>query len=127
MLSETVEAIAGLAANQGEQVVLHQDLHGGNILRAEREPWLAIDPKPLVGEREFDPEGFLCDGPTLLSKPDAGAVVQRRLDVLADELGLDKRRMRLWGLVHTFAWGFSRARVIESHLQAARLIWRTRV
>jgi streptomycin 6-kinase len=34
-------------------VLVNQDLHADNILRAEREPWLAIDPKPLLGEREF--------------------------------------------------------------------------
>ena len=42
-----------LPATQGEQVLLNQDLHADNILAAEREPWLVIDPKPLVGEREF--------------------------------------------------------------------------
>lgn len=35
------------------QVLLHQDLHADNVLRAGREPWLVIDPKPLTGEREF--------------------------------------------------------------------------
>ena len=52
---------AELAQSQGEQVVLHQDLHGGNVLRAERSPWLAIDPKPLVGEREFDLASLIRD------------------------------------------------------------------
>jgi hypothetical protein len=33
--------------------LVNQDLHGDNVLRAQREPWLVIDPKPLVGEREF--------------------------------------------------------------------------
>ena len=42
-----------LAPTQGEQVLLHQDLHADNVLAAQREPWLVIDPKPLVGEREF--------------------------------------------------------------------------
>ena len=46
-------AAASCRATQGEQVLLHQDLHGDNVLAAQREPWLAIDPKPLVGEREF--------------------------------------------------------------------------
>lgn len=32
--------------------LVNQDLHGGNVLRAAREPWLVVDPKPLVGERE---------------------------------------------------------------------------
>ena len=47
-----------MPGTQGECVVLHQDFHGGNVLRAAREPWLAIDPKPLVGEREFDTRGW---------------------------------------------------------------------
>lgn len=45
--------ITDLAPTQGEQVLIHQDLHGENVLAAQRSPWLAIDPKPLVGEREF--------------------------------------------------------------------------
>jgi streptomycin 6-kinase len=42
-----------LSSTQGERVLLHQDLHGDNVLGARREPWLAIDPKPLLGEREL--------------------------------------------------------------------------
>jgi streptomycin 6-kinase len=45
--------LAELVPSQGEQVLLHQDLHGENVLSAQREPWLVIDPKPLAGEREF--------------------------------------------------------------------------
>lgn len=40
-------------ANKG--IVLHQDLHGDNILSAQREPWLVIDPKPLCGDPNFAP------------------------------------------------------------------------
>ncbi len=48
-----VTALEELAPTQGEQVLVHQDLHADNVLAAEREPWLVIDPKPLSGEREF--------------------------------------------------------------------------
>ena len=41
------------SGSQGEQVLVNQDLHAQNVLRAQREPWLVIDPKPLGGEREF--------------------------------------------------------------------------
>ena len=93
---------------QGPSVVLHQDLHGGNILRAEREPWLAIDPKPLVGEREFDAASLLRDQRwELRNDPDAGRRVRRRLDQLATELGLERERMRGWGIAHALAWGMS--------------------
>ena len=53
LLDAALEALRELPATQGEQVLLDQDLHPGNVLSAEREPWLVIDPKPLAGEREF--------------------------------------------------------------------------
>ena len=53
LLDAALEALLELPRTQGPQVLLHQDLHGDNVLAAQREPWLAIDPKPLVGEREF--------------------------------------------------------------------------
>ena len=53
LLDAALEALLELPRTQGQQVLLHQDLHGDNVLAAQREPWLAIDPKPLVGEREF--------------------------------------------------------------------------
>ena len=53
LLDAAIARLGELAGSQGEQVLLHQDLHGDNVLAAQREPWLVIDPKPLVGEREF--------------------------------------------------------------------------
>ena len=44
---------------QGEQVLLHGDLHHWNILSATRQPWLAIDPKGVIGEREYDTGAIL--------------------------------------------------------------------
>src|SRR5439155_15671600 len=43
-----------LPATAGEQVLLCTDLHAENILAAEREPWLVIDPKPYVGDPAYD-------------------------------------------------------------------------
>jgi streptomycin 6-kinase len=95
-----LDAIAHLATSQGEQVLLHQDLHGGNVLAAQREPWLVIDPKPLVGEREF---GL---APIIRSLELGGGRrdVLRRLDHLTSELGLDRERARQWCIAQTVAW-----------------------
>ncbi|MBS0351162.1 MAG: hypothetical protein JSR33_08260 [Proteobacteria bacterium] len=41
-------------ASQGEQILLHGDLHYANILWSEQNGWLAIDPQNVIGEREFD-------------------------------------------------------------------------
>ena len=91
---------------------MNQDLHGGNVLRAEREPWLVIDPKPLVGERELEASGLLRNADS----------VSRWLDVLA-ELGLDRERARGWGVAHNLAWAWDERRGwLEQHVEEARRI-----
>ena len=124
ILDEAVAACIDLGSDQGAAVVLHQDFHGGNVLRAEREPWLAIDPKPLVGEREFDAASLLRDRRWLLGAAGDGARVRRRLDLLEAELGLDRERMRKWGIAHALAWGVSGRKVEGDMIECARLLLR---
>jgi len=89
-----------LAETQGELVLVHQDLHGDNVLAAEREPWLVIDPKPLAAEREFAVAPIVRSGELGHSKRD----VLYRLDRLCNELSLDRERARGWTIVQTTAW-----------------------
>jgi streptomycin 6-kinase len=109
---EVGELAHELAAAQGELVLVHQDLHGENVLAAQREPWLVIDPKPLAAEREF------AVAPIVRS-PELGHSKQetlRRLDRLCAELGLDRERARGWTIVQTVAWAegaTSHARTVE--------------
>jgi len=120
-LMPLAKALRDLGPTQGEQVVLHQDFHGGNVLRAGREPWLAIDPKPLAGEREFDAASLLRDRREELDRDAApGARVRRRLDQLTFELGLDRERLRGWAIAHALAWGVSGTGVHEGHVACAR-------
>lgn len=105
VLDEAVAFLREAGPSQGEAVVLHQDFHGGNVLRAAREPWLAIDPKPLVGEREFDTASLVRDRRWELRKdPQAATRLRRRLDQLAADLALDRGRMRAWSIAHPLAW-----------------------
>jgi streptomycin 6-kinase len=97
---EVGELAHELAGSQGEQVLVHQDLHGDNVLAAEREPWLVIDPKPLSAEREFAVAPIVRSGELGHSKRD----VLHRLDRLCSELGLDRERARGWTIVQTVAW-----------------------
>ena len=97
---EVGELARELASSQGELVLVHQDLHGENVLAAQREPWLVIDPKPLAAEREF------AVAPIVRS-PELGNFKRetvKRLDRLCDELGLDRERARGWTIVQTTAW-----------------------
>jgi len=121
LLDQAFATLRELGPDQGESVVLHQDFHGGNVLRAQREPWLAIDPKPLVGEREFDVASLLRDRRDDLARDATpGARVRRRLDLLASDLGLDRERLRGWGIAHALAWGVSGSGVLEGHVACAR-------
>ena len=115
LLDIALESLDQLRGTQGPQVLLHQDLHADNVLRAEREPWLVIDPKPLVGEREFSLAPIIRGGEL---GHDRGRVV-RRLDTLATSLGLDRERARLWALAQTLAWGCEGERV-SRHVETAR-------
>jgi streptomycin 6-kinase len=71
--------------------MLCTDLHAGNVLAAEREPWLVIDPKPYVGDRTYDvlqhalncPERLNCDPLRLVER-------------LSGLLDLDRDRLRSW-------------------------------
>ena len=53
LLDAAVEALRELGPTQGPLVLSNEDFHAGNVLRGTREPWLAIDPKPITAEREF--------------------------------------------------------------------------
>jgi streptomycin 6-kinase len=115
LLDAVVATLEELAATQGELVLLHQDLHADNVLAAEREPWLLIDPKPLVGEREFGLAPIIRSFELGLSERD----VVGRLDQLSSELGLDRERARGWAIGQTIAWSFG-SEFHLSHLETAR-------
>jgi streptomycin 6-kinase len=113
------EAARELSSSQPSLVVCHQDLQGSNVMRAEREPWLAIDPKPIVGEPAFDTASLLRDRRWATS----AGVIRRRLDLLADELALDRERMRGWGIVHALYWGVGPRKVEADLLECARILF----
>ncbi|HEX6130154.1 MAG TPA: aminoglycoside phosphotransferase family protein [Actinomycetota bacterium] len=99
LVDEAVGVLRELVPSQREARLLHGDLHLGNVLSAARERWLAIDPKPLVGEREFDVTALVRDKqPELLEDRDAPARLQRRFDRLSDRLGCDRGRLRGWSI-----------------------------
>lgn len=112
LVDTAVDALRSLSESQGEQVLLNQDLHGDNVLAAEREPWLVIDPKPLVGEREFAVAPIVRSFELGSSKAD----VLYRLDRLTSELGLDRERARGWTIGQTMAWAFD-SDYSETHIE----------
>lgn len=74
-----------------DSVLLCTDLHFENILAAQREPWLVIDPKPYVGDPAYDVLQHLINCHARLAA-DPGGLTDR----MAALAGLDAGRVRLW-------------------------------
>ncbi|WP_338494773.1 aminoglycoside phosphotransferase family protein [Streptomyces sp. SJL17-4] len=89
VLRDCAAAVREVAGEPGDRL-LHWDLHFGNVLAAEREPWLAIDPKPLAGDPGFE---LL---PALMDRFDPADVLWR-FDLLAEVVG-DRGRAVAWTL-----------------------------
>ena len=99
-LVEQAEALfTELLGSMETAVLLHGDLHHENILHAERQPWLAIDPKGVLGEPAYEVGALLRNiKPQLLKNTPAHQILTRRVDILAEELGFERECMLAWGL-----------------------------
>jgi len=91
LVNEGLFLLENLSASNVSTVLLATDLHAGNVLRAEREPWLAIDPKPFVGDRAFDATQHLLNCRSRL-RLEPYPTMRR----MADLCEVDYDRLRLW-------------------------------
>ncbi|MFJ8363488.1 aminoglycoside phosphotransferase family protein [Streptomyces sp. NPDC093984] len=99
-------------------LLVHGDLHAGNILRGDREPWLAVDPKGCAGDPAYDGGTLLKSRAlALLQADDLRRAVHRVLDIFAETAEADRVRVRRWAQFHAVQaafWGrrhgFRRAR-----------------
>lgn len=127
IIEEVERLVPALTAAAPAPILLHGDLHYDNILAAERQPWLAIDPKGLAGEPAYETGALLYNPqPHLLAAPHPGRILARRMDQLAEELTLDRACVRGWGLVRAVlsAWWSvqSSGQVWEEALACAELL-----
>lgn len=90
-----------LIATPGEQYLLHADLHHDNILKSER-GWLCIDPKGIIGEREYEPSVYVInpfnrfrENEDLVSKE----FFAERIDLISKALDLNRERVVAWGYI----------------------------
>jgi streptomycin 6-kinase len=104
-MAETL--FADLTSAIDTPVLLHGDLHHWNILAAQRQPWLALDPKGVIGEPAYEVGAWLRNPmPQLLTWPRTSAVLARRVDQLSEALGFDPQRLVGWGVAQAVlsAW-----------------------
>ncbi|KIF67686.1 kinase [Streptomyces sp. AcH 505] len=121
LITAALQARADLMTGPTETMLLHGAFRQGKVLAADRTPWLAVGPEPLVGERAYDLARLVRDRVEDLVASDAGAsAARRRINRLADSLDVDRDRLRAWTL---FRAAESATRALTArHRQAAELL-----
>jgi streptomycin 6-kinase len=107
LVERAEHTFAEFSASADAPVLLHGDLHHDNILAAQRQSWLAIDPKGVAGEPAYETGAFLLNRSSeVRNVSHPGPILARRLDRLAGELEIDRRRVRDWGVAQAVlsAW-----------------------
>lgn len=88
-------------------LLIHGDLHATNILRAQREPWLVIDPKGYAGDPAYDGAMAIKWRPLrLLRTRELRAAARRMLEIYAGAAELDGERVRRWAQFHAVQASF---------------------
>lgn len=96
LVVEAQNTYARLVATQSRPRLLHGDLHHDNVLHDSARGWLAIDPKGVFGELEYEVGAALrnpYERPELFA---SSSTIARRVDRFASELGLDRERILRW-------------------------------
>jgi streptomycin 6-kinase len=126
VVDAAVATVRELARVQPDTLI-HGDLHARNILRADRESWLAVDPKGYAGDPAYDGGTLLkSHALTLLEADDLRKAVHRTLDVFVEAAELDRERAQRWAQLHavqTAFWG--RRHGFRIARSGSRLDWLT--
>jgi streptomycin 6-kinase len=120
LIERAVMLCRELAESEPRRVLLHGDFHPGNVLAAEREPWLAIDCEPLVGDPAFDLAEWLSDRVEAAQQaPDPLAAIRRQIRQMSDLLDLDPARVAGWAFVKSVGWqyGLASARLLHTLIE----------
>jgi streptomycin 6-kinase len=105
-IDRALARIVEIASDPYDEALLHGDLHHDNVLSSDRTPWLAIDPKGVIGDPAWELAPFLFNRLTRYPRDDWPATIRRRADQFAEELSLDRDRVYAWSAVRAIqsAW-----------------------
>ncbi|PLR74861.1 aminoglycoside phosphotransferase family protein [Bacillus sp. UMB0728] len=98
MLNEADAIFAENIRNTTAHFLLHGDLHHFNILDGGKNGWVIIDPKGLIGEREYDVIQYLLNR---LPETGGESIISKRIDLFAENVGLKREKLISWGYAHS--------------------------
>lgn len=91
-----------LIATSAEPMLVHGDLHQDNILSSDRDEWLAIDPKGIAAEPAYETAAMIRNPYIKMeNNRNIKKIMQKRIQIMADELGFDRKRVYKWCLAQT--------------------------
>jgi streptomycin 6-kinase len=94
ILTRCAASARELLASERDVVVLHGDIHHGNILDFGPRGWLAVDPKGLIGERGFDYANLFCNPEPAIAL--APRRLARQVALVADAADIERKRLLQW-------------------------------
>lgn len=95
-----------LIATSADPVLVHGDLHHDNILKSDKEGWVAIDPKGIASEREYETAAMIRNPYNKLrNTPDLTDLLRKRIQILSAELNFNPKRIRKWGFAQSVLSG----------------------
>ncbi|MBE2221845.1 MAG: phosphotransferase [Anaerolineae bacterium] len=115
LVETAVSLRAELLADNIPPRLLHGDFHHENVLAAQRQPWLALDPKGVIGDPAYEVGAYLYNPNT--ENILAQNLVARRIDQFSEILQIDRQRLISWGIVQAVlsaVWSYEDHRETQS-------------
>jgi streptomycin 6-kinase len=130
LVEQAVSLAASLLSDEASTGrMIHGDLHYENVLAADREPWLVIDPKPMSGDPHYEVAPLLWNRwDEVVASGRVREAVRRRFHAVVDAAGLDEERARDWVVVralHNAFWSVDDARSLGHGLDGRDREWIT--
>lgn len=97
LVETAVSLRAELLADDIPPMLLHGDFHHENVLTAQRQPWLALDPKGVIGDPAYDVGAYLYN--PITKHVAEKNLIARRIDIFSEILNIDRQRLISWGIV----------------------------
>jgi streptomycin 6-kinase len=130
LVEQAVSLASAFLTDEGSTgTMIHGDLHYGNVLAADREPWLVIDPKPMSGDPHYEVAPLLWN--RWQEVVDSGRVrdtIRARFHAVVDTAGFDEDRARDWVVVralHDAYWSLDDARALGRGVNVDERAWIT--
>ncbi len=127
MLNQAEELMTELDQSKQEEKLLHGDLHFENILFDEKNGWVAIDPKGVIGDPVYEAARLLHNPSNLFKKDNPKGIIKQRIEILSAILNYEKERIAKWAFVDSLlatCWSIEDNGDYKNAIESAKIFQR---